>query len=376
LKMRKSRTSCKSLWFVASIVILSCTTSCGHANVAAKRQFCAVMTDSVGLYVGNPVTQMGYKIGSVTSIEPRDTDVTVKFTIDSGRRVPQGVNAVTRSPSILADRALELVGNYEGGSQLQPDHCIPVNRSFTPQSISQIIGSATNFVNSISPDGSTNIADALRGIDQTSEGNGKAASNLLASSSALLGNPDQTIADLGEITRNMAELTSMLRKNRDPLKDIVQDMPVTTPYIDTAIDGSVNLSAALPEATQLVGDLELKLGPEVQNALDEVSEFVRIFSPHYKFFADALNPLPRWISGLNFEPPGATAGGLAKHINNHVFDLLEWRPPLFRIPTPNGLVACGQMNSAMPGSCADIGGRPYAVDVALLQYVLTEAARR
>ena len=159
----------KSIWFVASIVILSCTTSCGHATVAAKRQFCAVMTDSVGLYAGNPVTQMGYKIGSVTSIEPRDTDVTVKFTIDSGRRVPQGVNAVTRSPSILADRALELVGNYEGGSQLQPDHCIPVNRSFTPQSISRMIGSATNFVNAINPDGSTNIADALTESTRQSE---------------------------------------------------------------------------------------------------------------------------------------------------------------------------------------------------------------
>jgi phospholipid/cholesterol/gamma-HCH transport system substrate-binding protein len=34
------------------------------------------------------------------------------------------------------------------------------------------------------------------------------------------------------------------------------------------------------------------------------------------------------------------------------------------------------MNASAPGSCADVGGRPYAVDVALLQYVLTEAQRR
>jgi phospholipid/cholesterol/gamma-HCH transport system substrate-binding protein len=110
--------------------------------------------------------------------------------------------------------------------------------------------------------------------------------------------------------------------------------------------------------------------------LDEISEELRIWSPHYKWVADALNPLPRFISGLNGEPPGATAGGLAKHINNHVFDLLTWRPPLYRIPTPNGLVTCGNMNASMPGSCADVGGRPYAVDVALLQYVLTQAARQ
>ena len=32
------------------------------------------------------------------------------------------------------------------------------------------------------------------------------------------------------------------------------------------------------------------------------------------------------------------------------------------------------MNASMPGSCANVQGTPYAVDVALLQYVLTQAA--
>ncbi len=34
------------------------------------------------------------------------------------------------------------------------------------------------------------------------------------------------------------------------------------------------------------------------------------------------------------------------------------------------------MNASMPGSCANVKGTPYAVDVALLQYVLTQAAQR
>ena len=43
--------------------------------------------------------------------------------------------------------------------------------------------------------------------------------------------------------------------------------------------------------------------------------------------------------------------------------------------TQDGLLLCGQMNARVPGSCADIAGTPYAVDVALLQYVLMEASR-
>jgi virulence factor Mce-like protein len=334
------------------------------------------MSDTVGLYVGNPVTQMGYKIGTVKTIVPTDTDVKVGFTIDDKRTIPQDVRAVIRSPSILADRSLELVGNYSGGPQLQANDCVPRRRSSTPLSISQAIGSATNFVNAISPDGSTNIKDAFAGIDQATAGNGKKANELLTRSSALLDNPDHTIAELGEITGNMAELTSMLRANREPLKQIVQDMPVTNPELLPAVIGAHNLDHALVELIQLINDLELQLGPELQLALDTVTEDLRILSPHYKFIADLLNPLPRFISGLNGEPPGSSAGALAKHLNNHVFDLLTWRPPLFRIPTPNGLLACGMMNASMPGSCADVGGMPYAVDTALLQYVLTEAAKK
>jgi virulence factor Mce-like protein len=361
---------------IAAVVLAVCATSCGRPAEAATARFCATMSDTVGLYIGNPVTQMGYKIGTVKSIAPKGTDVEVGFTIDERRAVPRDVKAVIRSQSILADRSLELVGNYDGGPRLQADDCIPRSSTSTPLSISQVIGSATNFVNAISPDGSTNIKDALAGVDQATAGNGKKANDLITRSSALLDNPDQTITDLGAITRNMAELTSTLRANREPLKEIVQDLALTSGDVANAATGSEQLGHLLPEIIQLVNDLELQLGPELQNALDTVTEAVRILSPHYKGIADLLNPLPRFISGLNGEPPGATAGALAKRLNNHVFDLLTWRPPLFRIPTPNGLLTCGAMNASLPGSCADIGGMPYAVDTALLQYVLTEAAKK
>ncbi|WP_319449711.1 MULTISPECIES: MlaD family protein [unclassified Mycobacterium] len=334
------------------------------------------MPDSIGLYIGNPVTQMGYEIGTVKTIKPAGGGAEIGFTVSEQRSIPQNVKAVIRSPSILADRALELVGNYESGPKLAPGDCIPLNHSSTPMSISKVIGSATNFVNGLSPDGSANIKDALRGIDEAVKGNGAPLNQLISTSAALLDNPDQTIADLGALTRNMAELTAMLKANREPAKQILQDMPVTGPDLASALEGGADLSKPLPELVQLVNDLELQLGPEVQLALDTVSDALRHLSPHYKGIANMLNPLPRFISGLAGEPADATAGALAKHLNNHLFNLLPWRPPLFRIRTPNGLVTCGVMNAAMPGSCADVAGQPYAVDVALLQYVLTVAAQR
>lgn len=359
----------------AAFVVAMLVASCGPKPEANAAEFCAVLSDSFGLYVDNPVTQMGYRIGKVTSIEAHDTEVTVGFTIDQQRAIPEDVRAVVRSPSILADRALELVGDYDGGPQLKQGACIPPDRTFTPLSISEVIESADGFVNAISPDGSTNLQDTLSGIDQAVQGNGQGLNDLVTRSSALLDNPDQAIADLGKITRNMADLTAMLRDNRDPLKTIVLDMPTVGPHGAAAAAGAADLAHPLPETIQLINDLEAELGPELQLALDTVSDGLRVLAPHYKGIADILNPLPRFIAGLNGEPPGATEGGLAKRLNNHVFALIPYRPPLFRIPSPNGRFACGVMNESLPGSCADVGGQPYVVDVALLQYVLAEAHR-
>jgi phospholipid/cholesterol/gamma-HCH transport system substrate-binding protein len=359
-----------------TVAVTLSATACGQRQENKAREYCAIMSDSVGLYVGNPVSQMGYQIGTVDAIEPQGTNVEVKFTVDTNRALPSDVKAVTRSPSILADRTLELVGNYSDGPKLQAGQCIPRNRSFTPLSISQVIGSATDFVNGVNPAGSHNIQDALHGIDQAAQGNGAAINKLLTASSDLLDNPDQAIADLGSVTRNLAKLSSTFVNNRDPLKKILQDLPVLGPDLVKVSDGANDISHPIAEAIQFISDIELRLGSELQLGLDTVSDVLRHGTEHYKGYMNLLNPLPRFISGLAGEPPGADAGSMAKHLNNHVFYLLRWLPPLFRIRTQNGLGLCGIMNASTPGSCADVQGTPYMVDTSLLQYVLTEAQRQ
>ena len=350
-------------WFTFALVA-ACCTSCGAEPRTHATQFCAIMSDSVGLYAGNPVTQMGYKIGTVDKITPADTGVEIAFTVDGDRPIPHDVKAVTRSTSILADRALELVGNYSSGPRLSAHECIPRSRTATPLSISQVIGAATNFVNGVNPHGSNNIQDALRGVDEAVNGNGANLNKLLTTSSSLLDNPDQAIADVGSIVRNVVQLTEMLKQSRPPLKEILLELKETTPYLVNTLAGVSGLIEPLGDLVFLASQLEIELGDDIQLGLDTVGDLLRHFSPHYKGLANILNPVPRFINTLS------------TYVNNHEFDAIAWSPPLFRIRTPDGLALCGAMNASMPGSCADVNGQPHAVDVALLQYVLTEVQRR
>jgi virulence factor Mce-like protein len=345
----------------AAVVTLS--TSCGGPQKSQPNaEYCAELPDSIGLYVGNPVTQMGYQIGKVTSITPGTTDVRVDFSVTEQRLLPVDVKAIVRSTSILADRSLELVGNSASGPRLHAGECIPLNRSWTPKSLSEVIGSATNFVNAINPAESTNVGDVVRQVDQAVHGNGAGVNKLLTTSSAVVDSPDQTISDIGSVITNLADLTSAVTEIRGPLKEALLNAEQNMSDVAATLDGGNHMVGGFIGAVKAVVDIEENLGSEFQFTLDSTSVALRKLSAHAPWIANLLNPVPWWVNTL------------ANHFNNREFNI-SYRPPLYRIRTPDGLALCGIMNASTPGSCADVAGQPYAVDVALLQYVLTQASR-
>ncbi|WP_407666274.1 MCE family protein [Mycobacterium pinniadriaticum] len=348
---------------IAAAVALA-TASCGGSRAArAAGDYCAILPDAVGLYAGNPITQMGYKIGTVDTVTPGARSVRVNFSLAEDRSLPANVKAVVRSTSILADRALELVGNYESGPRLRPDVCVSLDHSMTPKSLSEIIGSANTFINAVNAENSDNIGAVITQLDQAAKGNGPGINRILTTSSQLLDSPDGAISDMTSIVRNLGDVTDTLVATRDPLKQILNDGATTTPDLVDAIQGARKMTESLPQLIAAISDLEVRAGDEIQLTLDTVSDTTRILSPHAAGLASLLDPLPWWINGA------------ANHFNNREF-IMSFRPPLYRVRSPNGPLVCHFMNIDMPGSCANVAGQPYGVDVNLLQYVFVEASRR
>ncbi len=361
--------SSTGLHLLVTCAVVTAATSCATpakpdtlAAAASAAHHCAILPDSVGLYVGNPVTQMGYKIGTIDGIVPGPQSVRVDFTLNQERVLPGDVKAVVRSTSILADRALELVGNYDGGATLSSAECVPLERASTPKSLSEIIGSANTFINGISPASSSNIGDVIKQLDQAAQHNGPGINRILTTSSRMLDSPDAVISDMRSIVTNLGAVTDSLIKVRGPVKEILNDAATTTPDVVDAIEGARDMAQPLPEVITAISDLEIHAGDEIQLTLDTVSDTLRILSPHAEGLASLLDPLPRWINGA------------ANHINNREF-IMSFRPPLYRVRSPNGPFVCAVMNASMPGSCANVAGQPYGVDVNLLQYVFLNATR-
>ena len=357
------------LWVVVVAVLggASCSSPPSSSTSGATPKsvgYCATMPDSVGLYVGNPVTHLGYPIGEVSSITASAQSVRVEFEIDGGQAIPADVKAVTRSTSILADRALELVGDYDQGDHLSPGSCIPLSRSLTPKTLSEVIGASTTFLNSINPAGSHNVGDLVKGVDEAARSQGPKVNELLTTTSSVFDSPDQAIGDMASITRNLGQLTTTLNALNPTTRQVFDDAASSVGRelsevfagADDGFEGILNVIAAAQ-------GIEKELGPQVQQLLDAISVVLRKAAPRAPFYASLLNVAPRVINGF------------INLANNHDFTL-HYRPPTYRLRAPDGVAQCNIMNASMPGSCANVKGTPYAVDVALLQYVLTQAANK
>ncbi len=338
--------------------------SCSTVTKTNAVHYCATMPDSVGLYVGNPVTHLGYPIGEISAITPSAQSVRVEFAIKGDQTIPADVKAVTRSTSILADRALELVGDYEKSDHLSPDNCIPLDRSMTPKTLSEVIGASTDFLNAINPAGSNNVGDLVKGIDEAVRNQGPGANKLLTTTSSVFDSPDQAIGDMASITRNLGQLTGMLNDLNPTTRQVFDDaaFSVGNELAETFV-GATDAFEGIINVIAMAQGIEKELGPQVQQLLDAVSVVVRKATPRAPFYASLLNVTPRVLNGL------------INLANNHEFTL-HYRPPTYRLRAPDGVLQCNIMNAQMPGSCANVKGTPYAVDVALLQYVLTQAANK
>lgn len=351
---------------VTAAVATATVGSCGAVDAGHKAaEYCALMPDAVGLYQGNPVTHMGLPIGEVTNITAQSRSVRVEFTVTDVRVLPADVKAIIRSTSVLADRSLELVGNVgnNGNPRLKAGSCIPLSQSFTPKSLSESIGAANTLVNAISPADSTNVGDVVHGLDAAIHSKGPDVNRLITTASALLHSPDQTISAIGSVVENIAQLTALIRELRDPIKQVMLDIQTAMPSIVRATGGGSAVLGGTLILVKAISDIEQNLGDTIQFTLDETSVGLRKASAHAPALSDLLNPVPSLINIA------------ANHVNNRRLDVIRYRPPLYRIRTPDGVALCNLMNASMQGSCANVQGTPYAVDASLLQYVLTQAER-
>lgn len=300
----------------ALLVVLLAATGCGVFGGGEKLTVTAQFRDSVGLYVGNDVTILGIKVGSVTRIEPRGTHVVVDLEVDTGTRIPANAGAVTLSPSVVTDRRVELTPVYRDGPTMRDGDLIPLARTRTPVEIDRVIRAVDQLAAELSKkDGGPGAVDAAIGIAADSlGGNGERIRTAVeALSGAMDVGVEQRDALLG-LVRKVDTLVTATAKNDATIRSFSTNLTELTellaaegPQLGSSLE---TLSGLLDEVDKLVRDNRVG----VENSLGDLRTTMSTVSAHTRELAESADVLPLLFGNL-VRIANMDEGYLRSHVN-------------------------------------------------------------
>jgi phospholipid/cholesterol/gamma-HCH transport system substrate-binding protein len=191
---------------------------------------------AVGVYPGTDLRVMGVQIGEVSSVVPDGNSVRVEMVYDEEYKLPADAKAAVVTPTLVADRYVQVFPAYGKGAALPDGADIPLERTQTPIELDRMFRSLDDLSVTLGP--------------QAGKTGGGALDNLLtAGSKALDGN-----GELGSKTiRNLSGAAETFARNRGPLFDNVRALAELT---DTLAANDATVEAFLESLTSVSGQLE------------------------------------------------------------------------------------------------------------------------
>lgn len=279
-----------------TVVLMSGCGVLGGAPMRISAQF----QDAVGLFVGNDVSVLGLKVGTVTAIHPEGTHVVVDLSVDPGLKLPANVGAVTMSPSVVTDRRVELTPVFRGGPALRDGDLIPLDRTHTPVEIDRLFAAADRLTGQLNSatGGNPALSDALNVAADTFAGNGDKVRQGVHGLAAAIGvGADQRdqlvnlIKDVDRLTQQAADNDNTVRRFSGNLTEATALLDDQGPHLRQVLD---NLNELLDQTNQLISDNRSK----GEDTLDNVRVTARTLADHRRELAEAADVLPITFQNL------------------------------------------------------------------------------
>jgi phospholipid/cholesterol/gamma-HCH transport system substrate-binding protein len=219
------------------IVMLVVAAFVSFTDKPSPRHVSAYFSRAVSIYKGSEVRVMGVKIGTVTSVVPEGDQVRVSMEYDPQYKLPAGAKAAIITPTLTADRFVQIAPSYTGGPQLKDGARIALPDTGTPVELDRISQALSDLTQALGPNGANK--------------DGSLNTLLTAGTKVLRGN-----GQLGNQTiKNLSEAVQAFGDNSGPLFDSVKNMSQLTTTLaanDRFVDGFMDDLSSV--STELAGD--------------------------------------------------------------------------------------------------------------------------
>jgi phospholipid/cholesterol/gamma-HCH transport system substrate-binding protein len=182
---------------------------------------------AVGVYPGTHLRVMGVRVGEVTAVVPEGNSVRVEMTYDSEYKIPADAEAAVITPTLVADRYVQVYPAYSKGAAMKDDGDIPLARTQTPIELDRMFKSLDDLALTLGPQaGSTKGAldNLLTAGVKALDGNGALGSKTIRN----LSKAAEVFADnrgpLFENVRSLAEITDTLATNDATVEEFLTQL--------------------------------------------------------------------------------------------------------------------------------------------------------
>jgi phospholipid/cholesterol/gamma-HCH transport system substrate-binding protein len=111
----------------------------------------AYFSQALALYPGDKVQIMGFRVGSIDTIEPAGDKMKVTFHYANKYKVPANATASVLNPSLVASRTIQLSPAYSEGPVMEDGAVIPLERTQVPVEWDDLRNEVTNIVTQLGP---------------------------------------------------------------------------------------------------------------------------------------------------------------------------------------------------------------------------------
>ncbi|MFC3849845.1 MlaD family protein [Corynebacterium hansenii] len=253
-----------------------------------SREVTAKFSSTSGLFEGSPVRIMGVEVGTVTEIKPVGDQAEVVMSLDDDIQLPADVGAYVMTPSVVAERFVELSPAYQGGQELGADEAIPLERTHAPLDFGKMIDSIDVITQGLSQAGSEEGGAALNdlagGMSANSEEMARSLDAMMRATSVVGARSE----DIGTLLENLqlimeaagannGELTQLLRDSNSVAKAIQAsetDIGTSMADLKTLLEESSKIASEHGEDVAATVDASAALGGALADQKVNLAELI------------------------------------------------------------------------------------------------------
>ncbi len=259
---------------------------------AETRTVTAYFDRTVSLYKNSEVRVMGVNIGTVTAVVPEGDRVRVSMEYDSEYKLPADAKAAIVTPTLTADRFVQIAPAYTGGAVMADNAKIELPDTGTPVELDRIYQSLSDLTAALGPNGANkdgSLNTLLSAGAKALRGNGKLGNETLLNLSQAVQTFGDNSGPLFDSVENMSKLTETLSANDRFVDGFMSDL---TSVSSQLADDRNQLGRALSALARAVGTVRTFVHDNkdmVQKDVRQLSRLVGVLARH----KDDLNTLAR-----------------------------------------------------------------------------------